>query len=277
MCILEHMASTFYLPFLLHLLLPLYLHSTVCYYLPYYSFMLPLYCVCIECARSFFSLCKSSRHLLSLIWLSLQHVGLTLMFLITYHILASIFASITSASYDVTLLTISFALAHLCCHRPASSLDASTYADTPTALPHRYPNDPDYQRRRRASRRQRRRGLLRSCVALVGDTSINAKLHDRLRRVSSGGCGLYLVHDSGATRKLLCATTSPLLSFLCNRRPAPDGVVTVGGGRQLRYVEEGEMVDDLRYDLYSALAAAKRGVKTVIDFDESGINRSYLL
>ena len=121
MCILEHMASTFYLPFLLHLLLPLYHRATVCYYLPYYPFMLPLYCVCIECARSFFSLCKSSRHLLSLIWLSLQHVGLTLMFLITYHILTSIFASITSASYDVTLLTISFALAHLCCHRSASS------------------------------------------------------------------------------------------------------------------------------------------------------------
>jgi len=59
--------------------------------------------------------------------------------------------------------------------------------------------------------------------------------------------------------------------------------VTVGGGRQLQYQEEGELcgvtfttVPDLHYDLFSATAAAKRGVTSVIDYDATGTNRSYL-
>jgi len=69
---------------------------------------------------------------------------------------------------------------------------------------------------------------------------------------------------------------------LRNRRPSPDGKVTVGGGRVLPYHEEGEIagitfttVLDLKYDLFSAVLAAKRGVTTVLDY-QNGENRSYL-
>ena len=124
------------------------------------------------------------------------------------------------------------------------------------------------------------------------DTSIPKQLDDKLQELASvqgRGChGLYLVHDSGASRNLLCGTSSPLLSHLTNRRPSPPGSVVVGGGRLLPYHEEGEIcgitfttVKDLHYDLYSAICAAKRGVSTIIDYEhyergDGGQNRSYL-
>ena len=37
------------------------------------------------------------------------------------------------------------------------------------------------------------------------------------------------------------------------------------------------VVKDLKYDLYAAVAAAKRGVSCVLDFDSNGDNQSYLL
>ena len=142
-------------------------------------------------------------------------------------------------------------------------------------------SDPDYHRRRRALRRQRRR--YERAVALVGDSSIDPSLHTKLQSAGASQHELFLVHDSGATRCLLCATSSPLLPYLKNRRPAPPGFVTVGGGRRLPYCELGEIggvtfttVNDLRYDLYSAVSAAKRGVKTVIEYDQYGKNRSHL-
>ena len=124
------------------------------------------------------------------------------------------------------------------------------------------------------------------------ETSIPKQIDDKLQElalVQRGGChGLYLVHDSGASRNLLCGTSSPLLSHLTNRRPSPPGQVVVGGGRLMPYLEEGEIcgitfttVKDLNYDLYSAICAAKRGVTTIIDYehydrDDGGENRSYL-
>jgi hypothetical protein len=143
--------------------------------------------------------------------------------------------------------------------------------------------DPDYRRRRRANRRRSRRLLYFNAVALISNTSIDAKLDAQLQQLGAKKPGLFLVHDSGATRCLLCASSSPLLPYLQNRRRSPPGFVTVGGGRRLPYFEEGELagvtfttVKDLKYDLYSAVCAAKRGVRTVIEFDANGANRSHL-
>ena len=67
-------------------------------------------------------------------------------------------------------------------------------------------------------------------------------------------------------------------------RPS-SGAVTVGDGASLQYVECGRLHDDnnftvvegLQFDLYAAVAAAKRGVSSVIDFDAAtGSNKSYL-
>ena len=170
---------------------------------------------------------------------------------------------------------------------PYSSLYSTTNSMssvvcTPSSASTRF--DRDYHRRRRAVRRRYHRlsKIANSTALPVMDTKIAAQLDSRLQKLSANGSGLHLVHDSGATRNLLCATSSPFLPFLTNRRPSPSGWVTVGGGRRLPYNEEGEIagvtfttVNDLRYDLYSAIAAAKRGVTTVIDFEDD-INRSYL-
>jgi len=62
--------------------------------------------------------------------------------------------------------------------------------------------------------------LLANSFALIGrdfgsgverDTKLRAKVDLRLQELSSVDSGLRIVHDSGATRNLLCATTSPLL------------------------------------------------------------------
>lgn len=140
----------------------------------------------------------------------------------------------------------------------------------------------DFLRCRRAHRRRRDRLFrLHHAFAFVGDSSVPDHLDSRLRGTNNRG--LHLIHDSGCNRNLLCATTSPLLPYLANRRPAPTGSVTVGGGRRLCYREQGELcgvtfttVPDLHYDLFSATAAAKRGVTSVIDYSPSGDNRSYL-
>ena len=115
----------------------------------------------------------------------------------------------------------------------------------------------------------------------MSDTAVPAHLDSKLRGTNSSG--LHLVHDSGSNRNLLCATTSILIPYLQNRRPAPPGCVTVGGGRRLAYLEQGELagvtfttVPDLRYDLFSATAAGKRGVTSVIDYDCNGVNCSFL-
>jgi hypothetical protein len=91
------------------------------------------------------------------------------------------------------------------------------------------------------------------------DTSIPKQLDDKLQELASvqgRGChGLYLVHDLGASRNLLCGTSSPLLSHLTNRRPSPPGSVVVDGGRLLPCYEEGDIcgitfttVKDLHYE-----------------------------
>ncbi len=60
----------------------------------------------------------------------------------------------------------------------------------------------------------------------------------------------------------------------------------IGNGTKLPYVEVGTIttnnqatvVEGLEFDLYSAVAAAKRGISAVIDYDPvSGENRSLLI
>ncbi len=56
-------------------------------------------------------------------------------------------------------------------------------------------------------------------------------------------------------------------------------------GATLKYLQKGmitsgnelTVVKDLQYDLYSAVAAAKRGVSCILDYNSKGENQSYLL
>jgi hypothetical protein len=88
--------------------------------------------------------------------------------------------------------------------------------------------------------------------------------------------------DRGASRTVI-QTESPLRSHLSNIIPS-HGSCTISNGTKLPYVETGTLtannqatvVEGLEFDLYSAVAAAKRGISAVIDFDPiSGENRSY--
>ena len=76
-----------------------------------------------------------------------------------------------------------------------------------------------------------------STVQFTDNTAIPGQLDEKLRELASiprgGARGLCLVHDSGATRNLLCGSSSALLPYLTNRRPSPPGSVIVGGGRHL--------------------------------------------
>ena len=64
-----------------------------------------------------------------------------------------------------------------------------------------------------------------------------------------------------------------------------DGSCKVGNGANLTYLEKGNVtlnnevtvVKDLQYDLYAAVAAAKRGISCVLDYNLNGDNHSYLL
>ena len=85
--------------------------------------------------------------------------------------------------------------------------------------------------------------------------------------------GYWAYYDSGASRSVM-GTNSSLRGLMKNVRPA-SGSCVVGNGKSLQYLERGDVtanneftvVEGLRYDLYAAVAAAKRGVTSVIDFD----------
>ena len=92
----------------------------------------------------------------------------------------------------------------------------------------------------------------------------------------------WMFFDSGASRTVI-QTESPLRSHLSDVIPS-HGSCTIGNGTKLPYVETGTLtannqatvVEGLEFDLYSAVAAAKRGISAVIDFDPiSGENRSF--
>ena len=113
-----------------------------------------------------------------------------------------------------------------------------------------------------------------------------AKLEKKKQQIhdleQAGEPGLWMFFDSGASRTVI-QTESPLRSHLSNVIPS-SGSCTIGNGTRLPYVETGNLtannpatvVKGLEFDLYSAVAAAKRGISAIIDFDPiSGENRSF--
>jgi hypothetical protein len=97
-----------------------------------------------------------------------------------------------------------------------------------------------------------------------------------------GNQGHWICFDSGASRTVINAD-SPLRPLLTQVTPTT-GSCTVGSGDQLPYVETGVLsrnnyatvVDGLKFDLYSGISAAKRGISAAIDYDtRTGENLSY--
>jgi hypothetical protein len=93
--------------------------------------------------------------------------------------------------------------------------------------------------------------------------------------------GLWMYLDSGASRSVI-QEYSPIGKHLLNVSETM-GSCNVGNKANLKYIEKGTIttenevtvVEDLKYDLYAAVAAAKRGVTCIIDF-KNGKNKSYL-
>ncbi len=118
-------------------------------------------------------------------------------------------------------------------------------------------------------------------------SAILRQVRERKQRVQeledAGVKGQWMFFDSGASRSVI-RTESPLRSHLTNVTPS-NGSCTIGNGTRLPYVETGiltannpaTVVEGLEFDLYSAVAAAKRGISAIIDFDPLwGENRSFI-
>ncbi len=111
---------------------------------------------------------------------------------------------------------------------------------------------------------------------------VKQKNRQLLDHEEKGLAGQWMFYDSGASRTVIQAD-SPLRPLLTQVQPT-SGSCTVGSGVKLPYVESGVLlkhnpvtvVDGLHFDLYSAVASAKRGISAVIDFDlKTGANRSF--
>ncbi len=95
--------------------------------------------------------------------------------------------------------------------------------------------------------------------------------------------GLWMFLDSGASRSVI-SEKSPLKSHLYNLQETI-GSCNVGNGATLKYLQkrlitdgnELTVVQDLQYDLYAAVSAAKREISCILDYNSKGENRSYLL
>ena len=109
------------------------------------------------------------------------------------------------------------------------------------------------------------------------------KLKELKEKKANGETGLWMYLDSGASRSVI-QEQSPIRQHLTNVS-ATIGSCNVGNGAKLKYLERGTItqnnevtvVKDLKYDLYAAVAAAKRGVSCVLDYNSNGDNQSYLL
>jgi transposase InsO family protein len=95
---------------------------------------------------------------------------------------------------------------------------------------------------------------------------------------------LWMYFDSGASRSVI-STTSPIRHHLQAIGPAY-GSCSIGDGTPLNYLEKGSVrdnleitvVDKLKYDLFSSVNAAKRGLTSIIDFDmDTGKNNSFII
>jgi transposase InsO family protein len=90
--------------------------------------------------------------------------------------------------------------------------------------------------------------------------------------------------DSGATRSVI-SENSIIKPYLKNVQPTT-GSCSIGNGQPLHYLQRGiinkqfeiTVVKDLKYDLYSAVSAAKLGISSIIDYDmTTGKNNSYTI
>jgi len=95
---------------------------------------------------------------------------------------------------------------------------------------------------------------------------------------------LWMFFDSGASRSVI-STTSPVRPHIQNIGPAY-GSCSIGDGTPLHYLEKGKVTDnlevtvvkDLKFDLFSAVNAAKHGLSSVIDYDlQTGQNQSFTI
>ena len=85
-------------------------------------------------------------------------------------------------------------------------------------------------------------------------------------RKAKGDTGIWMYLDSGASRSVI-QEESPIRALLSNISET-QGSCNVGNGASLKYLEKGMLttnnevtvVQSLKYDLYAAVAAAKRGV-----------------
>ena len=79
--------------------------------------------------------------------------------------------------------------------------------------------------------------------------------------------------DSGASRSVI-SPTSPIRQHLTQSRPVV-GSCSIGDGTPLEYIEKGTfnntidttVVQNLKYDLFSSVSAAKLGLTSIIDYD----------
>jgi hypothetical protein len=117
---------------------------------------------------------------------------------------------------------------------------------------------------------------------------IKAQLEMQLAKIKTlkGKCKeeLWMYFDSGASRSVI-STTSPIRSQLQSVSPAY-GSCSIGDGTPLQYIEKGNVkdnleitvVNNLKYDLFSSVHAAKQGLTSVIDFDlATGHNNSFTI
>ncbi len=112
---------------------------------------------------------------------------------------------------------------------------------------------------------------------------LDAKIEELRERNANDDKGLWMYLDSGASRSVI-GEKSPIRPHLKNVAET-DGSCQIASGANLKYLEKGSItlnnevtvVKDLKFDLYAAVAAAKRGVSCILDFSSTGLNRSYLL
>jgi hypothetical protein len=121
---------------------------------------------------------------------------------------------------------------------------------------------------------------------LFSNKQIKSQLRSKRKKLSmmesEGDEGKWMYFDSGASRTVINAD-SPLRPLLQQVTPE-SGSCTVGSGDQLPYIESGVLsknnhatvVQGLKFDLYSGISAAKRGISAVIDYDmKTGDNQSF--
>ena len=113
-------------------------------------------------------------------------------------------------------------------------------------------------------------------MSCLNHTKIQKQLAVQWTKINEKGNSedeLWMYFDSGASRSVI-STTSPVRQHLQAIGPAY-GSCSIGDGRPLHYLEKGyitenlevTVVNDLKYDLFSSVNAAKQGLTSIIDYD----------